>query len=149
MNIIELLKHLDSACWDNTNRKAYLESCLAAEIAYAVTLPSMPVANVVQYFEDNASTQAKRIIGEINEMYPISVQVCYNLSVDMYKARYTMVHEPRLLSGEDISRLLNRAAVQCAMTDAHKDALFNNYASTTRSCLAEFITRYVAPTEAA
>jgi hypothetical protein len=149
MNIVELLKHLDTACWDNTNRKAFLEATLAAEIAYAVTLPSMPVANVVQYFEESSSSQAKRIIGEINEMFPISTQVCYNLTVDMYKARYTMVHEPRLLSGEDIARLLNRTAVQVAMTEDHKTALFNSYAGTTRSSLAEFITRYVAPTPAA
>lgn len=149
MNIVELLKHLDNACWDSTNRKAFLEATLAAEIAFAVTLPSMPVANVVQYFEDSASSQAKRIIGEINEMFPISTQVCYNLTVDMYKARYTMVHEPRLLTGADISRLLNRPAVQAAMTEDHTNALYNNYADTTRSSLAEFITRYVAPTEAA
>lgn len=146
MNIVELLKHLDSACWDSVNRKAYLEVCLATELAFALPLPTMPVGNVVQQFEDVGGTQAKRVIGEINEMYPISTQVCYNLTVDFYKARYTMVHEPRLLTGEDMARLLNRGAVQCAMSDAHKDALFNNYAGMTRSSLSEFITRYVAPT---
>lgn len=148
MKITELFQHLDQACWDNTNRKAFLEVCLAAEIAFSIGLPSQPVSSVVQYFEEFGGDTAKRIIGEINEMFPISTQVCYNLTVDFYKGRYVMVHEPRLLSGEDIARLLNRAATQSAMTDAHKDALYNNFASLTRSRLAEFVTRYVAPAQA-
>lgn len=149
MKITDLLKHLDSACFGEVDRKAYLEACLAAELAFSVTLPSMPVANVVQFFEESAGSVTKRVIGEINEMYPISTQVCYNLTVDMYKARYTLVHEPRLLSGEDISRMMCRPAVNAAATEQHKNALFNNYAGMTRSCLAEFVTRYVVPTEAA
>lgn len=148
MKITELLQHLESACFGTGDRKAYLEVTLAAELAWSVALPSMPVANVVQFFEDSAGSVVKRVIGEINEMYPISTQVCYNLAVDMYKGRYTLVHEPRLLSGEDIARLMSRSAVQCAMTEDHQTALGNNYSSMMRSNLAEFITRYVAPTEA-
>lgn len=149
MNIVELLKHLDSVCGDGVDRKAYLEVCLGAELAFAIPLPTMPVGNVVQQFEDVGGAQAKRVIGEINEMFPISTQICYNLAVDFYKARYTMVHEPRLLNGGDISRLLCRPAVECAMTETHQNALFNNYAGMTRSSLSEFITRYVAPTTVA
>lgn len=148
MKITELLENLNNACFGSGDRKAYLEVTLAAELAWSVTLPSMPVANVVQFFEESAGSVVKRVIGEINEMYPISTQVCYNLAVDMYKGRYTLVHEPRLLSGEDIARLMSRSAVQCAMTEDHKTALGNNYSSMMRSNLAEFITRYVAPTEA-
>lgn len=148
MKITELLKHLDDACFGTGDRKAYLEVTLAAELAFSVALPSLPVANVVQFFEDSAGSVVKRVIGEINEMYPISTQVCYNLAVDLYKGRYTLVHEPRLLSGEDIACLLSRPAVKCAMTNDHRDALYSNYSSMMRSSLSEFITRYVAPTEA-
>lgn len=149
MKITDLLEHLDSACFGTGDRKAYLEVTLAAELAWSIALPSMPVANMVQFFEESAGDVVKRVIGEINEMYPISTQVCYNLAVDLYKGRYTILHEPRLLTGEDIARLMCRPAVQCAMTDDHKAALGNNYCSMMRGNLAEFITRYVVPTEAA
>ena len=150
MTITELLKHLDDAARldSGLDRKAFLEVSLAAELAFAITLPSGPVASVVGYFEETHAAQVKRVIAEVNELFPISILTTYNATVDCYKARYTLCHEPRLLTGQDIGTMLNRPAVGAALTEAHRNALFGLYSNTLRSGLADFITRYVAPAQA-
>lgn len=149
MKITDLLKCLDQACPEGQNKKVFLEMALAVEIGFSAALPSSPVASVVQYFEEMTGPLAKRVIGEINEMYPISVQTCYNSAVDFYKARYALVHEPRLLTNSDVASLLNRSATSACLTDDQAAAVFNTYASTARSSFADFITRYIAPAQAA
>jgi hypothetical protein len=150
MKITDLLKHLDDAARldSSLDRKAFLEVSLAAELAFAVTLPSGPVASVVAYFEEMHASQVKRVISEVNELFPIGIITTYNVTVDCYKARYALCHEPRLLTAQDIGTMVNRPAVGAALTDAHRTALFGQYACTLRSGLADYITRYVAPTQA-
>lgn len=153
MKITELLKLLDDAAAAAPterpfDRKAFLEVALAAEIAWNLPLPSAPVASLVEQFETLHADLVKRIIADVNEMSTISVQVCYNLVVDLYKARYTIVYEPRLLTSNDLAQLLSRPAVQVAMTEEQKAALYSQYSNCLRSGLSEFLVRYMAPVQA-
>lgn len=148
MKITDLLEYIDTSCDVATNKKAFLEVSLAVELAFAMQLPSQPVNCVVSYFEEFHAEKTRRVIGEINEMYPISVQVCYNLTVEYFKARYTMVHEPRLLTNSDIARLMSRPAVINSASEEHCEAMATQYFSSTRAVLAEFVGRYVLPVPA-
>jgi hypothetical protein len=149
MKITDLLLHLDSACGAATDKKAYLEAALAVELAFVFSIPTQPVESIVAHFEQMHGELAKRVIGEVNEMYPIATQVCYNLCVDFYKTRYVLVHEPRLLSSEDISRLMCRPSVDASILEKHREALGNQYFGTARATLRDFAGRYVTPVQIA
>ena len=68
--------------------------------------------------------------------------------MDLYKARYAIVYEPRLLSTMDLAAMLSRPSVQVGLTEAQKTALYNQYANCLRGGLADFLVRYMAPVNA-
>lgn len=142
MNIQKLLQILD-ACEDPALRKAFLETTLAVELGYSLTLPSAKVESVVAHFEQFHAETVKRVIGEVNEMYPFATQVTYNMVVDMYKNRYAICFEPRLLSCEDIAAQLSRPAFQSSVDPVHARVLNEKYAIVLREDMAAFIRRFI------
>jgi len=142
MNITRLLQLLDS-CEKPEMRKPFLETALAIELAYQFALPSTVVESPVAHFEQFHAQVAKTVIGQVNELYPFSVNVVYNMVVDTYVNRYTLCHEPRKLSCSDISAMLKRPAFQDTVDVVHADALHSGYANLLRSDLSEFIRRFI------
>lgn len=142
MNITRLLQLLD-AVPNAAERKPFLETALAVELGYCFPLPSSKVDSVVVHFEQFHADITKKVIGQLNEMYPFSINVTYNMVVDIYKNRYTLCHEPRLLSVEDICAQLRRPAFQASVDAAHAEAINNNVGGLMRSDLSEFIRRFI------
>lgn len=149
MKLTELLNHLERACADGVSKKAYLETAIAIELAFAMALPSQRVDCPVAYFEQMHQALAQRVIGEVNELFPISLQSAYKLTVDLYIARYKLVHEPRLLDATQISNLLDSTAVRGTLTDDYRKALYCSYLNVGRSTMADFVGRYVLPAQTA
>lgn len=142
MKIQRLLQLLD--CVDNAAlKKPFLEAALAIELAYQFDLPNARVDSVIAHFEQFHAEMAKRIIGEVNELYPFAVNVTYNMTVDAYKNRYTLCYEPRLLSCEDIAAQLARPAFEASVDKLHLEAIEGKYSSILRSDLSDFIRRFV------
>lgn len=141
MKIQRLLQLLDTVKEAHL-RKPFLETCLAIELAYQFELPSSKVDSVVAYFEQFHAETSKRVISEVNELYPISVNVSYNLVVDAYRNRYVLCHEPRLISCDDIAKQLNRPAFEASVDQVHLEAIQNNQAGLLRNDLSEFIRRF-------
>ena len=142
MDIQELLQILDT-CEKPELRKAFLESTLAIELGYSVTLPSSKVESVVAYFEQFHAEAVKRVIGEMNEMYPIAVNVVYNMAVDVFRNRYAICHEPTLLSCEDIAAQLSRPAFAASVDAVHAEAVLCKNSSLLRSDIGQFIRRFI------
>lgn len=149
MNTLQLINLMNAAVPDGGNKKAFLEVSLAVELAYAFSLPSAPVVSVVAHFDQFHADTAKRVISEINEMYPVSVQSTYNLVVDLYKTRYDMVHEPRKLESSLLADIGRACQMTSSLSDAHRDALYNAYSRQARGQFADYITRHVAPVQTA
>lgn len=141
---IERLVALLEKCEDVEKRKPFLEVCLAVELSYRLELPPTKVDSVVTHFEQFHAELVKRVIGEVNEVYPISVNVCYNLVVDSYKNRYVLCHEPTVLSGEDICHQLCRATFEQSVTPNHLEAVKGPFSKLLRSDLNEFVGRFIA-----
>jgi len=142
MKIQRLLQLLEG-CDRPELRKPFLESCLAIELGYSFTLPSSPVESPVAHFDQFHAETAKRVIGEVNEMYPFSTNVTYNMVVDVYRNRYTLCHEPRLLSCEDIAAQLQRPAFNASVDKVHVEVLSGGYANLLRGDLSEFVRRFI------
>lgn len=143
MKIQRLLQLLES-CPKPELRKPFLETALAIELGYAFSLPTAKVESVIAHFEQFHAEAAKRIIGELNEMYPFSVNVTYNMAVDVYKNRYTICHEPKLLSIADICSQLQRPAFEASVDAAHATVLNEGMGGLLRSDMADFVRRYIA-----
>jgi len=125
-------------------RKAFLETALAVELGYAFPLPSTKVDSVVVHFEQFHADVTKRIIGNLNEMYPFSVNVTYNMVVDIYRNRYTICHEPRLMTIEDICSELRRPSFQASVDPVHAEVLQTNMLGRLmRDDLAEYLRRFI------
>lgn len=142
MQIQRLLKLLES-CEKPELRKPFLETALAVELGYAFGLPSAPVDSVVAHFEQFHAEAAKKVIGEVNELYPIAVNVTYNMVIDVYRNRYALCHEPRNLTVSDIVAQLSRPAFEQSVDQVHARVLNEGYGNLLRSDLAEFVRRFV------
>lgn len=149
MKLTQLLNHLDQACAEGVSKKAYLEVSVATELAWAFSLPSQKVDCPVAYFEQMHQALAQRVIGEVNELFPISMQAAYKLCVDLYVARYTLVHEPRKLDANQVSSLMDNVQVRNVLTDDQRKGLYCSYLNVGRATMADFIGRYVLPTQTA
>ncbi len=142
MKIQRLMQLLD--CVDDALlRKPFLEAALALELAYSFALPTTKVDSVVAHFEQFHADVAKRVIGEVNELFPIAVTVTYNMVVDLYKNRYVICHEPRLLNWSDVRTQLSRPAFAASVTPQHLEVLNGQHSNVLRSELGEFIHRFV------
>lgn len=142
MNIARLIQLLGAV--ENAElRKPALETALAVELGYSFSLPSEKVESVIAHFEQFHAEAAKRVIGEVNEMYPFAMNVTYNMVVDVYKNRYTVCHEPRLLSVQDISAQLSRPAFAASVDAVHAEVLNVGVAAVLRSDLADYIRRFI------
>lgn len=142
MNIARLIQLLDTIQKPEL-RKPALETALAIELGYAFPLPSGKVESVIAHFEQFHADTVKRVIGEVNEMYPFSMNVTYNMVVDVYKNRYTIAFEPKLLSVEDICAQLSRPAFSVSVDEVHASVLKEGMGGLLRSDLAEFVRRFV------
>jgi hypothetical protein len=142
MNISRLIQLLDTIP-EAQSRKPALEVAIAIELGYAFDLPSGKVESIVAHFEQFHSDNAKRVIGELNEMYPFAVNVVYTMVVDVYKNRYTVAYEPRLLSVEDICAQLSRPAFQASVSAVHANVLQTGMGGLLRSELTEFVRRFI------
>lgn len=141
---IQRLQQLLDTCENAELRKPFLETALAVELGYAFPLPSAPVESVVAHFEQFHADIAKRVIGEMNELYPFSVNVAYNMALDVYRNRYLICHEPRSLTCADICAQLARPSFENSVTPKHAQVLSGNYANLLRSDLADFVRRFIA-----
>ena len=148
MNISRLLQLL-SAVERPELRKPFLETALAVELGYSFPLPSGKVDSIVSHFEQFHADVSKRVIGELNEMYPFSVNVTYNMVVDIYRNRYTLCHMPELLTCEDICSQLRRPAFEASVDAVHSEVLKGDVASMMREDLGSFVRRFVVPATAA
>lgn len=142
MNITRLLQLLEAVA-NPAERKPFLETALAVELGYTFPLPSSKVDSVVVHFEQFHADIVKKVIGQLNEMYPFSVNVTYNMVVDIYRNRYTLCHEPRLLSVEDICAQLRRPAFEASVDEVHASVLNNSVGGLMRSDLSDFIRRFI------
>ncbi|MNO21476.1 hypothetical protein D3C76_112500 [compost metagenome] len=124
-------------------RKPFLETALAVELAYSLPLPTGKVESVVVHFDQFHADSVRRVIGEVNELYPFNINVTYNMVVDVYRNRYTVCYEPRLLSCEDIAAQLRRPAFEASVDKVHSEVLSAGYANLLREDLAEFIRRFI------
>lgn len=142
MNITRLLQLLE-AVQNPAERKPFLETALAVELGYTFPLPSTKVDSIVVHFEQFHAEVTKKVIGQLNEMYPFSVNVTYNMVVDIYKNRYVLCHEPRLLSVEDICVQLRRSAFEASVSPTHASVLNNSVGGLMRGDLSDFIRRFI------
>lgn len=142
MKIARLIQLLDTIQQPEM-RKPALETALAIELGYAFDLPSGKVESIIAHFEQFHAETVKRVIGEMNEMYPFSMNVTYNMVVDVYKNRYTIAFEPSLLSIEDICAQLSRPAFAASVDAAHANVLQQGMGGLLRSDLAEYVRRFV------
>jgi len=142
MKLQRLLQLLDS-CANPELRKPFLEMTLAIELGYSFALPAAPVDSVVAHFEQFHASVTKEVIGQMNEMYPFSINVTYNMVVDVYRNRYSLCHEPRQLSCSDIAAQLARPAFEQSVSKVHADVLNCGYSNLLRTDLAEFVRRFV------
>ena len=142
MNIQKLLQILDT-CENPAQRKTFLETVLGVELGYSLSLPSARVESVVAYFEQFHAEMVKRVLSEVNEMYPFAVNVTYNLVVDVFKNRYVICHEPALLSCEDIAAHLSRPAFAASVDVAHAEAILSKNSAVLRSDIGQFIRRFI------
>lgn len=142
MNITRLLQLLEGVA-NPADRKPFLETALAVELGYTFPLPATKVDSVVVHFEQFHADITKTVIGRLNEMYPFSVNVTYNMVVDIYKNRYVLCHEPRLLTVEDICVQLRRSAFEASVDKQHADVLNQSVGGLMRSDLSDFIRRFI------
>lgn len=142
MNITRLMELLNEV--PAQDRKAFLETALAVELGYSFPLPANKVDSVVVHFEQFCAPVVKEVIGRLNEMYPFSINVTYNMAVDVYKNRYVLCHEPRLLTVEDICVQLKRSAFEASVDAQHACVLNNSVGGLMRGDLSEFIRRFIA-----
>ena len=142
MKMQRLLEIVDK-CESIEQRKKFVEVALGLELSYSLPLPSGKVDSVIAYFEEHHTELVQRVISELNEIYPISVNVTYNIVVDSYKNRYCLCHEPRALSISHICSQLSRASFEQSVTPEHLTALQGPYSSLGRSELSDFIGRYI------
>ncbi|MCY1278820.1 hypothetical protein D9M68_19510 [compost metagenome] len=142
MNISRLIQLLDTIP-EAAMRKPALETAIAVELGYAFDLPGGKVESIIAHFEQFHAEPAKRVIAELNEMYPFSINVVYNMVVDVYKNRYTIAYEPRLLSVEDICGHLARPAFKASVDPVHANVLVLGMGGLLRSELTDFVRRFV------
>lgn len=141
---VQRLNELLSGIENPLERKPCLELALAVETAYKLELPATPVDSIVVHFEQYHADTVKRIIGDVNELFPVAVMVTYNLIIDVYRTRYCLCHNPRALNSEQIRSILNNDVMVTTMTPEHKDALVNCDKSTLlRKDLSEYLCRFI------
>jgi hypothetical protein len=142
MNISRLIQLLDTIP-EAAMRKPALETAVAVELGYAFDLPSGKVESIVAHFEQFHAEGAKRVLGELNEMYPYAINVTYNMMIDVYKNRYTVAYEPRLLSVEDICGQLARPAFMASVDAVHANVLVLGMGGLLRSELTDYVRRFI------
>lgn len=142
MNIQRLLQLVETV-QDPMQRKSYLEVMLAIELGYHIALPSEKVDSIVAHLEQFHAPVVKRVIGEINELYPFNVTSTYNLVVDVYRQRYLICHCPGQLNASAITSMLEGAQFKEALMPRHLDALkCGSYDQVVRNELREFVNRF-------
>ncbi|MNH65284.1 hypothetical protein D3C73_172910 [compost metagenome] len=142
MNITRLLQLLEGVA-NPAERKPFLETALAVELGYTFPLPGSKVDSIVVHFEQFHADVVKKVLGNVNEMYPFSLNVTYNMVVDIYKNRYVLCHEPQLLSVQDICVQLRRPAFEASVDAVHADVLNNSVGGLMRSDLSDYIRRFI------
>lgn len=141
MDIIRISELLSTV--NAEDRKALVETALAVELGYSFTLPASKVDSVVAYFEQFHAESVKRVIGGLNEVYPFSTQLTYNLVVDIYRNRYVLCHEPQLLTVDDICQQLKRQAFEATVDQKHACVLTAAVSPLLRKDMAGYIRRFV------
>lgn len=141
MDIIRLSEILSTVCAED--RKALVETALAIELGYSFALPSSKVDSVVAHFDQFYAEVVKRVIGGLNEIYPFSTQITYNMVIDIYRNRYILCHEPALLTSDDICQQLRRAAFEATVDQKHACVLNTAISPLLRKDLTGYIRRFV------
>lgn len=77
------------------NEKAqYIATIIGTSIGASIDMPSTPVDIPRNYFLVNHSERVSRILGLINEQYPINFDLALSVTDNVFLARYRLVFEP-------------------------------------------------------
>jgi len=88
------------------NRTARIEMALARQIAFRLPLPSAPVVGLVKYYAETSSPLVRKAISDLNEQYPINTEFTLNLTFELWRQRYLLVHQPTDLEVEALLQSL-------------------------------------------
>lgn len=75
------------------DRKYVAALALAKQIAYRLSLPTSPVADVFAWFADNHKSGIEENLYKLNESTVINVSETYELTYKIWKLRYRMVFD--------------------------------------------------------
>lgn len=79
---------------DAVERSKYVASLLGASIGASLDMPSSPVDIPRNYFLITNGERVACILGAINELYPINIDLATSIADNVFLTRYRLVFEP-------------------------------------------------------
>jgi len=109
-------KFVANASGDLADRNLSVSSVIGGVIGTQLTIPSSPVKNMRLYYQEQLYPITADYIGQINETFPIDVDVALECAYLLWVDRYKLVHSTRV----DVTDLIYR--LNC-VTTLHKTNL--------------------------
>lgn len=112
MSILEITKLVNkineftaNASGDVVDRNVSVASIVGGVIGTQLPLPSSPVKNRRLHYQDQVYPIVANYISEINEAYPIDIEIALECAYLIWVDRYTLVHATRIDVTDMIYRL--------------------------------------------
>ena len=105
IKVTQLVNNIDTYVRKNTEdlteRYRLVSAVIGAAIAIQLSIPSTKVTNARIYYHDTHYLAVTKYINEINEAYPIDIDVALHQAFDVWTNRYRFVH-PSFVSIMDV-----------------------------------------------
>ena len=105
IKVTQLVNNIDAYVRENTadlsERYHLVSAVIGAAIATQLSIPSTKVTNSRIYYHDTHYLAVTKYINDINEAYPIDVEVALHQAFDVWTNRYRFVH-PAFVNTVDI-----------------------------------------------
>lgn len=109
IKVTQLVNNIDAYVRENTadlsERYRLVSAVIGAAIATQLSIPSTKVTNSRIYYHDTHYLAVTKYINDINEAYPIDVEVALHQAFDIWNSRYRFVHPGYVNVSDVIARI--------------------------------------------
>lgn len=109
IKVTQIVSNIDTYVRENTSdlteRYRLVSAIIGAAIATQLSIPSTKVTNARIYYHDTHYHAVTTYINEINEAYPIDIEVALHQAFDVWVERYKFVHPSFVNTANVLARL--------------------------------------------
>lgn len=87
----------NTACLTPVEKSQYVATVVGSALGAVFYMPSAPVDIPRNFFLNTHSESASQILGTLNEVYPINIDLALTVASNVYLARYRLVYEPAFI----------------------------------------------------